>query len=137
VLARTPADGPYVLRARIAACHATAASAEVTDLPAIATLYDQLVELQPSPVIKLNRSVAHGYADGPARGLALLAEARAGGALDDYPLAVAAEAELTARLGDRARAVALFRRAADVARAGSERRALLDRAAELGVMPQM
>ena len=85
----------------------------------------------PSPVIELNRAVAHGYAHGPAAGLALLAAARAGGALDDYPLAVAAEAELTARDGDRDRAAGLFREAAARAHGAAERRALLDRAAAL------
>jgi RNA polymerase sigma-70 factor (ECF subfamily) len=131
VLARTSPDGPYALQARIAACHATAASAAATDWPAIATWYDELARVQPSPVIELNRAVAHGYAYEPAAGLALLAEARAGGALDGYPLAIAAEADLTARLGDHARAAALFRQAAGLTSADSERRALLDRAADL------
>jgi RNA polymerase sigma-70 factor (ECF subfamily) len=120
--------GPYALQARIAACHATAKSAEDTDWRAIAGSYDELVRLHPSPVIALNRAVAHGYAYGPSIGLALLAEARAGGALDDYPLAVAAEADLAARDGDRERAVTLFRQAAERTHDESERRALLDRA---------
>jgi RNA polymerase sigma-70 factor (ECF subfamily) len=131
VLARTREDGPYALQARIAACHASAPSADATDWPAIAKSYDQLVRIQPSPVIELNRAVAHGYAHGPAAGLALLAEARAGDALEDYPLAVAAEADLTARHGDRGRAAALFRQAAAVAHSAPERRALLARADEL------
>ncbi|WP_165984290.1 RNA polymerase sigma factor [Streptomyces sp. YIM 98790] len=120
--------GPYALQAQIAACHATAESIGDTDWRRIATCYDQLIRLQPSPVIGLNRAVAHGYAYGPSAGLALLAQARAGGALDDYPLAVAAEADLTARAGDRRHAAALFRQAA--ARTGNEaeRRALLERA---------
>ncbi|MEV4660853.1 DUF6596 domain-containing protein [Micromonospora echinofusca] len=130
ILARVPADGPYALQAGIAACHATAASAEATDWVAIAEAYDRLVRRQPSPVVELNRAVAHGYAHGPAAGLALLAAARAGGALDGYPLAVAAEAELTARQGDRHRAAELFRRAAE-AHSGAARRALLERAATL------
>ncbi|MEU4379515.1 RNA polymerase sigma factor [Micromonospora echinofusca] len=130
VLARVAADGPYALQARIAACHATAASAEATDWVAIAEAYDRLARRQPSPVVELNRAVAHGYAHGPAAGLALLAAARAGGALDGYPLAVAAEAELTARQGDRHRAAELFRRAAE-AHSGAARRALLERAATL------
>ncbi|MGN9766127.1 RNA polymerase sigma factor [Micromonospora sp. SD12] len=130
VLARVAADGPYALQARIAACHATAASAEATDWAGIAEAYDRLVRRQPSPVVELNRAVAHGYAHGPAAGLALLAAARAGGALDGYPLAVAAEAELTARQGDRHRAAELFRRAAE-AHSGAARRALLERAATL------
>ena len=132
VLARIDDEGPYALQARIAACHATAASAEDTDWPAIARWYDALAAVQPTPAVKLNRAVAHGYAHGPAAGLALLAEARAGGALDGYPPALAAVADLTARHGDRDRAAALFRRAAALADDGPQRRALLRRAAELG-----
>jgi RNA polymerase sigma-70 factor, ECF subfamily len=130
-LARSRGGGPYALQARIAACHATATSAGATDWPAVADWYDELARIQPSPVIKLNRAVAHGYAHGPAAGLALLAEARAGGALDDYPLAVAAEADLTAGHGDRDRAAALFRQAATLTHFEPERRALLDRANDL------
>jgi RNA polymerase sigma-70 factor (ECF subfamily) len=131
ILAGLPQPGPYALQARIAACHATAASAADTDWPLIASCYDQLARLQASPVVELNRAVAHGYAYGPAAGLALLAAARAGGALDGYPLAVAAEADLTARAGQPDRAAVLFREAAAQARGESERQALLDRAAEI------
>ncbi|BCB75918.1 sigma-70 family RNA polymerase sigma factor [Phytohabitans flavus] len=131
VLGRVREDGPYALQSRIAACHATATSFDATDWPAIAAWYDALAARSASPVVALNRAVAHGYAYGPAAGLALLAEARAGGALDGYPLAVAAEADLTARQGDRERAAALFREAAARTHAEPERRALLDRAADL------
>ncbi|QFZ24150.1 RNA polymerase subunit sigma-24 [Saccharothrix syringae] len=120
--------GPYAWQARIAACHATASRHETTDWHRIARCYDELVRLQPSPVVGLNRAVAHGYAHGPAAGLALLAEVRAGGALDGHPHAVAAEADLTARAGDRVRAAELFRQAASLARGEAERRALLGRA---------
>jgi RNA polymerase sigma-70 factor (ECF subfamily) len=96
----------------------------------ITRCYDELARIQPTPVIELNRAVAHGYAYGPGVGLALLAQARAGGALDDYPHAIAVEADLTARRGDRDRAAALFRQAAAVAHSEPERRALLDRAEE-------
>jgi RNA polymerase sigma-70 factor (ECF subfamily) len=130
-LARSTGDGPYALQARIAACHATARYADETDWPAIARYYDDLARRQPSPVVELNRAVAHGYAAGPAAGLALLAEARAGGALDGYPLTVAAEADLVARGGDRDRAAVLFERAATLMASEPERRALLDRAREL------
>ncbi|WP_406037585.1 sigma-70 family RNA polymerase sigma factor [Micromonospora sp. NBC_00898] len=123
--------GPYALQARIAACHATAPTAADTDWPAIARWYDELALIRPTPVIRLNRAVAHGYAYGPAAGLALVAEARSGGALDGYPPALAAEAELTARHGDPVRAAALFRAAADVVGSAAERRALLRRAAGL------
>ncbi|MEU4479398.1 sigma-70 family RNA polymerase sigma factor [Micromonospora sp. NPDC023966] len=124
-------DGPYALQARIAAAHATAPTAAETDWPAIARCYDALAQVHPTPVVRLNRAVAHGYAYGPDAGLALLAEAREGGALDDYPPATAAEAELTARRGDPVRAAVLFRAAADAVRSDPERRALLRRAAEL------
>jgi RNA polymerase sigma-70 factor (ECF subfamily) len=130
ILPGLPDSGPYALQARIAACHATATSPEDTDWRRIADCYDELARIQPSPVIELNRAVAHGYAYGPAEGLALLAQARAGGALDDYPLAIAAEAQLTAHDGDRERAAELFRLAAAQTHSESERRALLDRAAE-------
>ena len=131
VLARVPDDGPYALQARIAACHATATSVDATDWRAVAGWYDALAHLTPSPVVALNRAVAHGYAHGPAAGLALIELARAGGALDGYPLALAAEADLTARRADPARAAALFRRAAAESHTDAERRALLARAAEL------
>ncbi|MFI7539974.1 RNA polymerase sigma factor [Actinoplanes sp. NPDC049599] len=119
--------GPYALQARIAACHV----GTPTDWAAVAELYDRLLRLLPTPVVALNRAVAHGYADSPAAGLRLLAEARIGGALDGYPYAVAAEADLTARAGDRTRAVALFEQAAAAAPSEPERRALLARAEEL------
>jgi RNA polymerase sigma-70 factor (ECF subfamily) len=131
VLARAPGAGPYALQAKIAGCHATATSSEATDWPTIATLYDQLARVQPTPVIELNRAVAHGYAHEPRAGLRLLAAARANGALDGYMPAVAAEAELTARDGDRNRAAGLFLDAAALANTEPERRALLVRAHEL------
>ncbi|MEV4016289.1 sigma-70 family RNA polymerase sigma factor [Nonomuraea angiospora] len=130
-LAAAPAGGPYVLQARIAACHATAPDSAATDWPAIAGWYDELVEIHPTPVIALNRAVAHGYAHGPAAGLALIDQVLATGALKDYPLAVAAQADLTARLGHRDHAAALFRQAAALLAPGAERRALLERADDL------
>ena len=130
ILLHTPVEGPYAVQARIAACHATARTFADTDWPSIAGWYDWLAEAQPSPVVALNRAVAHGYAFGPAAGLALLAEARAGGGLDHYPAAIAVEADLVARAGDRPRAAELFRAAAAAASSEVERRALLARAAE-------
>ncbi|MGC4811667.1 RNA polymerase sigma factor [Micromonospora sp. DT228] len=124
-------DGPYAWQARIAACHATATSADATDWPTIARSYDALAGSRPSPVIALNRAVAHGYAYGPATGLDLLDAAHAGGGLDDNPLAVAVRADLVARQGDRLRAATLFREAAAAVGSAAERRALLDRATEL------
>ncbi|MFI7106184.1 RNA polymerase sigma factor [Nonomuraea sp. NPDC050227] len=128
LLAAVEGGGPYGLQARIAACHATASSLPGTDWSRIARCYDELALLHPTPVVELNRAVAHGYAHGPRAGLALLERSRA--ELDGHPLAIAAEADLTARDGDPARAAALFRRAAAVAHSAQERRALLTRATE-------
>ncbi|HEY0531745.1 MAG TPA: DUF6596 domain-containing protein [Actinoplanes sp.] len=119
ILGRTRVTGPYAVQARIAAEH----TAEVTDWVAVAGWYDRL---SPTPAVQLNRAVAHGYAFGPAAGLALLADIS--GMPASYLLAV--EADLTARSGDRDRAVELFRRAAENAPSEVERQALLDRAGE-------
>jgi RNA polymerase sigma-70 factor (ECF subfamily) len=131
ILGDTPVTGPYGLQARIAACHATARSAAATDWRSIAGWYDELARVQPSPVVALNRAVAHGYAEGPAAGLALLTAAREGGGLDNYPAAIAVEADLIARSGDRERAASLFREAAAAAGSEVERRALLARASRV------
>ena len=64
--------GPYALQAAIAACHARARTAEETDWPRIAALYDALAQLTPSPVVELNRAVAVSMAFGPAAGLELV-----------------------------------------------------------------
>jgi RNA polymerase sigma-70 factor (ECF subfamily) len=127
ILRRTAVTGPYTVQARIAAEHTAAA----TDWAAVAGWYDELERVQPTPAVRLNRAVAHGYAFGPEKGLALLAEVRGGEALDSYTTAV--EADLTARAGDRGRAVALFRAAAATAASEVERQALLARAEELRV----
>src|SRR6186997_903430 len=63
------ARGPYALQAAIASCHARARTANETDWARIASLYGELVELTPSPVVELNRAVAVAMAFGPAAGL--------------------------------------------------------------------
>src|SRR5690606_37320862 len=65
-------EGPYVLQAAIAACHARARRAGDTDWPAIAALYARLAQVQPSPVVELNRAVAVSRAQGAAAGWELL-----------------------------------------------------------------
>src|SRR5207253_8261142 len=74
--------GPYQLQAAIAALHCEARHPADTDWPQIAALYAQLVRIDPSPVVELNRAAAVAMADGPAVGLALLDELDADGALD-------------------------------------------------------
>jgi RNA polymerase sigma-70 factor (ECF subfamily) len=63
---------PYALQAAIAACHARACTAEETDWNRIVLLYDALLQVNPSPVVALNRAVAVGMAQGPAAGLEAL-----------------------------------------------------------------
>ena len=66
--------GEYQAQAAIAALHADAPTADETDWVQIVEWYDELVALTDSPVVRLNRAVAVGEADGPQAGLAALAE---------------------------------------------------------------
>ncbi|MGI5324987.1 RNA polymerase sigma factor [Actinomadura nitritigenes] len=120
--------GPYQAQAAIAACHATAATAEETDWPQIAALYGRLEEMSPGPVVRLNRAVAVAMADGPAAGLALV-EAIDG--LDGYHLLPATRADLLRRLGRSGEAAAAYREALALARAEPDRRFLAGRLAEV------
>src|SRR5450432_2631084 len=77
---------PYALQAAIAACHMRARTAEETDWERIVVLYDALLQINPSPIVALNRAVAVGMAGGPAAGLDAL-DAAAGLAGESSPLA--------------------------------------------------
>lgn len=123
--------GPYSLQAAISAVHAEAASAEGTDWAQIVLLYDVLIQLEPSPVVALNRAVAVAMRDGPAKGLELVDELIAEGSLDGYHLVHAARADLCRRLGRSAEARASYRRALDLVGQEPERRFLKRRLAEL------
>jgi RNA polymerase sigma-70 factor (ECF subfamily) len=122
--------GPYTLQAAISAVHAEAAAA--TDWARIVGLYDLLAQVEPSPVVELNRAVAVAMRDGPAAGLALVDAILARGELADYHLAHAARAELSRRLGRTAEARVSYQRALGLARQEPERRFLERRLAELG-----
>src|SRR6185437_14052441 len=91
--------GPYVLQAAIAACHARARAAEETDWARIATLYRELAEIMPSPVVELNRAVALGMAFGPAAGLALVDTLLDEKSLKEYHLLPAVRGDLLEKLG--------------------------------------
>src|SRR5438105_5452804 len=91
--------GPYQVQAMIAAVHASAGGPATTDWERIARLYDRLLELQPSPVVELNRAVAVAFAEGPDRGLVLIDQLIASGALEGYHPLHAARAELLRRSG--------------------------------------
>jgi RNA polymerase sigma-70 factor (ECF subfamily) len=123
------AQGPYALQAAIAACHARARVADDTNWARIASLYEQLARLTPSPVVELNRAVAVGMAEGPAAGLEL-ADALVGvRALEGYHLLPAVRGDLLSKLGRLDEARAEFERAASLTRNARERQLLLQRAA--------
>ena len=122
--------GSYVLQAEIAACHARAHRAELTDWRRIAALYGELAVVQPSPVIELNRAVAVGMADGPAAGLALADRLLEDGRLDGYHWLPSVRGDLLFKLGRRAEARAEFERAAALTANAAERELLLARVSD-------
>ncbi len=124
--------GPYALQAAIAACHARAARAGDTDWWQIAALYDDLGETQPSPVVELNRAVAHGMAFGPEAGLAIVDPLLLVPALRTYHLLPSGRGDLLHRLGRYDEARAEFRRAAAMTANAREKALLLNRAAGQG-----
>jgi len=123
-------SGPYALQAAIAACHVRAATAEATDWPRIAALYDALAQLTPSPIVELNRAVAVGMAYGPAAGLELADALRDEPSLAAYHLLPAVRGDLLAKLDRHEEAADEFARAAAMTRNVPERTLLLERAAE-------
>jgi predicted RNA polymerase sigma factor len=128
-------SGPYALQAAIAACHARARTAAETDWTRIATLYDALGELMPSPVVQLNRAVAHAMAHGPAAGLDLVDALTAEPLLKTYHLLPSVRGDFLTKLGRFDEARVEFERAAALTRNARERKLLLDRAAACGAPP--
>ncbi|MER6438603.1 RNA polymerase sigma factor [Streptomyces sp. NPDC001185] len=122
--------GPYQIQAAIAACHTTAATAAETDWADIAGLYGELARLVPSAVVRLNRAVAVGMAEGPAAGLELVAELEGTGELDGYHLLAATRADLLRRTGRAAEAAEAYGRALELVENAAERRFLEKRLAE-------
>ncbi|MFI1386289.1 sigma-70 family RNA polymerase sigma factor [Embleya sp. NPDC020886] len=120
--------GPYLLQAAIAVCHAQARTAEETDWVRIAGLYTALAGLLPTAVVRLNRAVAVGMADGPAAGLALVDELVADPALRDYHLLPGVRGDLLLRLGRGEEARREFERAALLTRNSAEQTYLTRRA---------
>lgn len=120
--------GRYGLQAAIAACHATAATFADTPWDRIARLYDELVVIWPSPIVELNRAVAHGMAYGPAVGLRRMSPLLGDDRLQRYGPLWAAQGDLLVRAGRADAAAAHFRRAATLASNDPERRFLMARA---------
>jgi RNA polymerase sigma-70 factor, ECF subfamily len=122
------APGPYVLQAAIAACHARARTGSETDWHRIASIYETLGRVAPSPVVELNRAVAVSMASGPAAGLALVDGLQREPTLQGYHLLPSVRGDLLAKLGRLEEAQAEFERAASQTRNARERQLLLDRA---------
>ena len=108
--------GQYQAQAAIAALHADAPAAEETDWVQIVEWYDELVRLADTPVVRLNRAVAVGEADGPRAGLAAIAGLDPG-----LPRYAAVAAHLHERAGELSRAADLYAAAAHAAPSAAER----------------
>jgi len=123
--------GPYTLQAAIAAVHAEAESVAATDWRQIVVLYDQLVRIQPSPVVQLNRAVAIAMRDGPEAGLANIDAVLEHGELANYYLAHSARADMYRRLGRTAEARASYEKALALTQQEPERQFLQERIRQL------
>jgi RNA polymerase sigma-70 factor (ECF subfamily) len=128
LLMRRP--GPYQLQAAIAAIHANAATADKTDWPQIAALYQQMERVQPSPVVTLNRAVAVAMSGDVHAALQITDSVAA--VLDGYYLLHATRADLLRRSGQQTEAVAAYRRAMSLTSNSVERRFLQHRLESLG-----
>jgi RNA polymerase sigma-70 factor, ECF subfamily len=123
--------GPYTLQAAIAAVHAEAESVAATDWRQIVALYNQLVRIQPSPVVHLNRAVAIAMRDGPEAGLKHIDAVLAHGELANYYLAHSARADLYRRLGRTAEARSAYEKALALTQQEPERQFLQERIRQL------
>jgi RNA polymerase sigma factor (sigma-70 family) len=121
--------GSYTLQAAIAACHARARTGDETDWQRIATLYAELAELMPSPIVELNRAVAVGMAFGPAAGLELVDALASETSLRNYHLLPSVRGDFLSKLERFDEARAEFERAASLTRSARGRGFLLERAA--------
>jgi RNA polymerase sigma-70 factor (ECF subfamily) len=124
--------GPYTVQAAIASCHARAVTAADTNWGQIAALYQELAEIEPSPVIELNRAVAVGMASGPAAALPLVDALNDDPALKNYHLLPSVRGDLLKKVGRMEEAKGEFERAASMTRNARERDMLLDRARSCG-----
>ena len=124
--------GPYQLQAAIAAVHDEAATADETDWPQILALYGVLARMSDNPMVALNHAIATAMVDGPAAGLERLDEVAADPRLAGHHRLDAVRGHLLERAGDRAGAIASYRRAAERTASIAERNYLLMQAGRLG-----
>ena len=120
--------GVFALQAQIAAHHAKARTADATDWRMIAMTYDALATVAPSPIVELNRAVAHAFAFGPEEGLAIADTLT--DELGGYHLLPSVRGDFLTKLGRHEEARAEFLRAAGLTRNERERTLLLKRADE-------
>src|ERR1700729_165619 len=123
--------GSYTLQAAIAAVHAEAESVAATDWRQIVALYDRLLQIQPSPVVRLNRAVAIAICDGPEAGLTHIDAVLEQGELANYYLAHSARADMYRRLGRTAEARASYEKALALTQQEPERQFLQERIRQL------
>jgi RNA polymerase sigma-70 factor (ECF subfamily) len=128
---RLDRPGPYQLKAAIAAVHAGARRADLTDWATIVRLYDHLLQWEPTPVVQLNRAVAIAMAEGPAAGLALLDDPTLAEVLIDYHLYHLTRADLLRRDGRSREAALAYQQARRQTNNAAEHRFLDRRLMEL------
>jgi len=95
-------------------------------------LYEELGQIEPSPVVELNRAVAVSMASGPAAGLALVDALKDDPALKNYHLLPSVRGDLLKKMGRKDEARTEFERAASITRNVRERNLLLERARACG-----
>jgi RNA polymerase sigma-70 factor (ECF subfamily) len=127
--------GPYTLQAAVAAVHAEAPTVAETDWAEIVAIYNLMLQVDPSPVIQLNRAVAVAMRDGPAIGLKLMDAVNRFGDLDDYQWFYSARADLLRRLGRRQEAEEFYRKALKMTQLEPEQRFLEKRIQECRISP--
>ena len=106
--------GSYQLQAAIAAVHAEAKTAEETDWPQVVALYNELMRINPSPIVALNHAAAVAMSEGLEKGLALFDAVGASGRLESYYVFHAARADLLRRLNRTQEATAAYSRALEL-----------------------
>ena len=128
--ARGAQASAYHLQAAIAACHCAAPDYETTNWRRILSLYDQLLELEPSPVVALNRAVALAKVHGPQAGIDAVEQIRDAVALQSYHLLPAVLGEFERELGDFESAATYFKQALELTGLTSEQSFLMMRMRE-------
>jgi RNA polymerase sigma-70 factor (ECF subfamily) len=123
--------GRYQLQAAIAACHASATAVDTTDWAQIVALYDELLNVAPSPVVAANRAAAVGMGQGPAAGLAVIEGLLATRDLEGWAPLHVARAGFLERLGREDDAVAAYRHVLALGGPPAEREFIAGRIADL------